>query len=134
MIYIASALDNWKRVADLRDKFQQLGINMSYDWTQHGADEVPEEAAVEYAIAELNGVKSASCVLLVTPGNRGTHWEAGYAYALNIPIIVLCDDRYIAHSTYNLPGVRKVFSEVEAINIIQGIESNYGFTEVHARS
>lgn len=124
MIYIASALDNWRRVRSIRDKFSDTGISLSYDWSKHGEDEVPESEAILFARAELDGIKKSSCLLLITPGNRGTHWESGYAYALGIPIIMLCDDRYVEHSVYCLPGVTKYFTEEEAIEAVRRIDSN----------
>lgn len=106
-LYIASSLRNKERVLAIRDKFLAVGVGLTYDWAGlHG--EVHDTAAlVNIALAELEGVKAAKCVLVVTPGRLGTYFEFGVAYALEKPIVLLFEEPPpFPVSFHNLPNVR----------------------------
>lgn len=119
-IYIASKLDNYERVVDLRDKFSARGVELSYDWTPHATVKPDDLKAV--ALAEFKGVREADCLLLVSPGGKGTHFELGVACSFNIPTALLLDrhDGY-SPSFYSLIDDSWVFyDEASAIDFIVG--------------
>ncbi len=81
--YIASGLDNFKQVQELRDILNARGWEHTYDWTLHGA--VYREGAErlrEVAEKEVEGVYMAEVVIVILPGGRGTHLELGAAVGL----------------------------------------------------
>lgn len=127
-LYIASSLLNKERVQSIRDKFLNKGISISYDWTAHGfvedLDELPNIAE-----KELDGVREASCILMVLPARNGSHFEFGYAIALNKPVIILNDqDDYVPTSFHFLDSekynihIKK--NEDDAIDFVINILTN----------
>lgn len=94
-VYIASTLSNGERVAKLRDKLQNLGIEITYDWTAHGMVLEPSDLD-EIAAQELQGVIDADHLFVVLPGGKGTHVELGAMIAMHLdkyefPITILHD-------------------------------------------
>jgi hypothetical protein len=91
-IYIASSLENWSRVRGLWDTLKQYDIFPTYDWTAHGKSIFEDgNTIIEGKIKsqgdlgkigwdELVGVLEAEYLLVVLPGERGTHVELGAAY------------------------------------------------------
>lgn len=126
-IYIASTLSNAPRVRDLRDKFKLHQIGLSYDWTSHRngelyvPDDQPEEKRLT-AEREVRGVFESKAVLVVLPGERGTHFEFGLAFALQKPVIILAD-KHVGYSPafHFLSDVVKVIDEMEAITMVIAI-------------
>jgi nucleoside 2-deoxyribosyltransferase len=101
-LYIASSLLNKERVQSIRDKFLNRNIPISYDWTIHGFVE-DLNILPKIAEEELDGVKQADCVLMILPARNGSHFEFGYAVALNKPVVILNDqDDYIPTSFHFL--------------------------------
>lgn len=126
MIYIASSLKNAARVQQLRDKLKAAGIDLSYDWTIHNYidDDDPQKGII--AKKELEGIHSASCILVVLPGGHGTHFEFGYAYALYKPIILLINQEQESRSPsfYFLDNIFKTTDEQEALQRVMMHESH----------
>lgn len=94
-VYIASTLSNAERVAKLRDRLQNLGIEITYDWTSHGMVLEPGDLD-EIAAQELQGVIDADHLFVVLPGGKGTHVELGAMIAMHLdkyefPITILHD-------------------------------------------
>ncbi len=123
-IYIASTLTNAPRVRDLRDKFKAHQIGLSYDWTSHHGGElyVPDDKPEEKQLTaerEVRGVFEAKAILVVLPGERGTHFEFGLAFALQKPVVILAD-KHVGYSPafHFLSDVMKVTNELEAIMAI----------------
>lgn len=103
--YIASKLENEKEVRKLAAILKSWGHRHTYDWTAHGAvyrdDAKPEEnaqACAEVAEKEMNGVRTADVVIVLTPGGRGTHAELGMALALGKRVIMAGLERHLAGS------------------------------------
>lgn len=121
-IYIASGLGNADRVRALRDQFARHGVSLTFDWTEGGFRSTPEEAA-KVAQQEVAGVTSAACLLLVLPGGRGSHFEAGIALHAGIPIVLLHDhpsgERLLAF--HHLPELIKCSEECDAISAVLDI-------------
>lgn len=120
-VYIASTLSNSVRVQKLGKRLRDLGIEITYDWTTHNngvpyvSDDQPEHKRIigEY---ELKGVFDADCVLVVMPGGSGTHFEFGFAYALQKRIVLLLDEHKGQSPSFHFMNeVARVFSEEEAI-------------------
>jgi len=97
-VYIASTLSNAERVSALAIALWQAGqargldITITYDWTPGGyvPDDQPDLKR-SVAIKELLGVLNAHVLLVVMPGERGSHFEFGVAYAVQKPIVLLLD-------------------------------------------
>lgn len=80
--YIASGLTNFARVREAAAALKALGHEQSYDWTKHG--DVRKEGGErlgQVAINESSAVMGSQLVLLLLPGERGTHTELGMAIA-----------------------------------------------------
>lgn len=97
--YVATGLANHEKAARVRDLLCTLGHYITEDWTIAGISDpldprLSEEEAFEKAKgpkdiiegdlaaageADLTGVTSADCVIVVLPGGRGTHTELGIA-------------------------------------------------------
>jgi nucleoside 2-deoxyribosyltransferase len=128
-VYIASTLANWERVRRIRDKLIEAGIEITYDWTLHGAafysadgtlntsTTKTEEELEQAAISESKGVIDAHAILAVMPGGRGTHFELGVAFILNTPAIILMDQENADRPTsfHYLPSTTRHMIEDEAI-------------------
>jgi hypothetical protein len=80
--YIASSLDNAGQVRQLAETLKAAGWTHTYDWTVHGSVAGQgEQAFVDTATAEVEGVRWADVVVVLLPGGRGTHVELGIALA-----------------------------------------------------
>jgi hypothetical protein len=91
-IYIASSLENFQKVQEVRDALTAYGHILTYDWTLHG--DVRGQCGVrlrEVAEAEINGVREADLVVVLLPGGRGTHAELGMANALGKQVLLVSD-------------------------------------------
>ena len=91
-VYIASSLNNKDRFRQLRNQLIERGINITYDWTSHGFVD-DESELINIALAEVKGVGDSDCVLMITPARKGSHFEFGYAYAKNIPVVILIEEK-----------------------------------------
>lgn len=78
--YIASGLENFAKVKELKAVLDARGWEHTYDWTAHGAV-WPEggERLSQVSEAEIEGVNEAEVVIVLLPGGRGTHTELGMA-------------------------------------------------------
>jgi len=94
--YIASKLENYEQVQDLAELLKNFGWEHTYDWTVHGSiKETNMETLKSVGQKEIDGVKNADIVIVLTPQGRGTHVELGIAIALNkIVYIYHADDKY----------------------------------------
>ena len=131
MLYIASGLQNRARIIDLIDKFESLGISISYNWCSHGqVFNLDQLRAI--AQNEINGVLNAKCILVVMPGGRGTHYEMGVAWAMKKPIVMLIEDinKHQWTSFHMLPEIIIVHTEDEAISLVEKILKD-GFTHLN---
>lgn len=129
-VYIASTLSNWKRIRSLRDQLANRGIELTYDWTQWGKDIYgsgtkvrpagikSDEQLVKTAMKEVNGVQDADAILLVLPGERGSHFELAIAWAARKPIIILTDGETAPRPTsfHYLPRIERTDNEQVAID------------------
>lgn len=121
-IYIAGSLKNKNKVLELRDRLEECGIWLTYDWA--GIIKKNEELGIkegekdweDIVKKEQVGVKSAEALLFVCPGGRGSHVELGMAYVYGIPIVLIEDDNPVAF--YMLPGIERFKNEDDAIKRI----------------
>ncbi len=150
-IYIASSLANWARVRGLWEKLAKLhGIYPTYDWTEFGEaiygdgdTIIPEGIKSQGDLGkigwdELVGVLEAEYLLVVLPGERGTHVELGAFYARHLrsdyfnginaeqdlPITILMGNDTAKRPTsfHYMRGIKRTESEDEAIdNIINHV-------------
>jgi len=127
-VYIASSLNNKDRVRQLRDQLTKRGITITYDWTLHGFCD-DESELINIALAEIKGVDDSDCILMVTPARKGSHFEFGYAYAKNIPVVILMEEEdYVPTSFHYLtdendPIVFKTCDSFEAIEKVIELSS-----------
>ena len=120
--YIASKLENHEQVQSLAKQLKNLGWEHTYDWTIHGSiKETDVETLKSVGQEELNGVKSADIVIVLTPQGRGTHVELGIAVALNKTVYIYhiddtyfkCDDNTSAF--YWIPNVKHFTGSIEEL-------------------
>jgi len=93
--YIASRLKNKKAVQCLSSKLKFAGWSHTYDWTLNIEEEkgsLDSDLLKSIGINELDGVKNADIVVILTPQGGGTHTELGMAIALNKEIYICHDD------------------------------------------
>jgi len=119
-VYLATSLHNSARAQALIRKLSGLGINITYDWTQHGQVHTEEEL-LAYGLAEERGVQQADLLLFVTPARNGSHIEFGIARALGKPIVMLMEEPTELKTFYFLPGVVRCSTEDEAMVCISTI-------------
>lgn len=120
--YIASKLENHVQVRCLAQILENHGWTHTYDWTSEVlVKDTDIETLKRIGEKELNGVKQADVVIILTPQGRGTHTEFGIALALN-KIICLChkDDTYFkcddnTSSFYWLPKVNHLIGDTDHI-------------------
>lgn len=78
--YIATKLENHAAHNQLRDKLDELGHEITYDWTTYGpVYKSGLEVIGQVAGHEAAGVIAADVVIMLWPGGRGTHVELGIA-------------------------------------------------------
>lgn len=94
--YIASKLENCEKVKHLAKLLKEIGWEHTYDWTTHDlSKETDMETLKSIGQEELDAVKNADVVIVLTPQGRGTHVELGMAIALNKTIYISHeDDKY----------------------------------------
>ncbi|MGI6665127.1 MAG: nucleoside 2-deoxyribosyltransferase [Christensenellaceae bacterium] len=120
--YIASKLKNHKQVQYLAQKLKAAGWHQTFDWTNYlSAKPMDERSFMSLGQKEVDGVKNADVVIVLTPQGRGTHVELGMAIALG-KIIYLChtDDAYFkcdnnTSSFYWLPQVKQLIGTIAEI-------------------
>jgi len=113
-VYIATRLHNAARAQEIKEKLYALGIEITYDWTKHG-QVYSEEELRAFGEEEENGVRTCDVLLMIFPGGCGSHWEAGLARGLNIPIVLLMEKEVEQKTFYYLDGVHQTKTEDEAI-------------------
>jgi len=123
--FIASKLENETRVGELAQILKSWGLKQTHDWTEHGNVRGQGEKAMRFvAVKEACGVLDAQLVIVLLPGEKGTHTELGMAIASGKTVIIhsesLADfdlDETKPCSFYWLPGIYRVcspFSELPA--------------------
>lgn len=126
-IYIASGLKNYKRVLELRDKFAEHGITLTYDWAEsyrHHIENIvetgvaQEENLQEIAENEYKGVVDCDLFFMMCPAGRGGHFELGVAYAHKKPIVICYEDHYEPIAFYMLPEICGFHSEDNAVDYV----------------
>lgn len=125
-IYVASSLENWQTIRNYIGRINKSGHTITYDWTTHGEMYEKREPMVAPSLRtaaskELDGVCAADYLLLVLPGGCGTHFEFGVAYSLGkqIFIIDLGSSKFRKVSFHYLPGITRVGSLIEFIELIK---------------
>lgn len=123
--YIASGLENYEQVRELKYQLDRRGWRHTFDWTrQDGSNNgsmsgAPLEMQAAAALREEHGVASCDVFILLLPGKFGTHWELGAATVLRKRVFVAtCDaPRFLAPAApnrcmfYHHPGVVHIVDE-----------------------
>lgn len=125
-IYVASGLNNYQQVLNIRDKFAEHGVTLTYDWAETYRRHVNEleqgneqkENLHEIAAKEYEGVVNCDVFLMLCPAGRGGHFELGTAYAHKKPIVISCEDNYDPIAFYTLPGITCFHSEENAFDFV----------------
>lgn len=80
--YIATSTARCPAHNRLRDLLNELGHEITYDWTTHGSvRETTTERLAQVARAELEAIREADFVVVLLPGGKGTHTELGFSLA-----------------------------------------------------
>lgn len=91
--YIATSLLRADAHHIVRDALQNLGHELSYDWTSHGSvKSVSKERLREVATLELGGIAKSDFVVVLLPGGHGTHLELGFALAKGKKVFLHTED------------------------------------------
>lgn len=113
--YIATSLLREAAHHVVRDALQNLGHEISYDWTSHGSvKSVSKERLEEVAVLELAGIAEADFVVVLLPGGKGTHLELGFALAKEKPIFLHTEDPLLfelgpqTNAFYHHPGITRL--------------------------
>lgn len=126
-VYVATTLSNAPAAKSVIAHLREMGQEVTYDWTAHGAvGHAGVETLRRVSAAEKKGVRDADVVVILLCGLhdpvndgrpilRGTHWEGGYADALDKMIILFdpqgfpVDDRtcafYWGENCFRVGGV-----------------------------
>lgn len=117
-IYIASSLHNSERVKQLMQLFISYGVEISYDWTQHGQVFTKNELK-QIGELETNGVFDADVLFFLQPGRAGAHIELGIMLALiklghKKHIIMVEEDEVEQKTFYHLDYITKFDNLEEA--------------------
>ena len=114
--YIASRLENEVRVQELADLLKAWGLEHTHNWTEHGNVRGRGEDMMRVvAVKETCGTLEADLVIVLMPGEKGTHTELGMAIARGKNVIIHSEnpedfdlDATKPCSFYWLPGVQRV--------------------------
>jgi nucleoside 2-deoxyribosyltransferase len=122
-IYVASAFENKHMVRQVYWLLGQWGHEVTYDWTRH---EPTEDRLLrqKYALADIMGVQEADALLLLQPGNSGTHVELGAALSYGLPVAIVGENERNS-IFYDMPGVRKFKTAVEALFWLEDVCLNH---------
>ena len=117
-IYVASSLDNAKRISEIVQILKDAGYEITYDWTTHGRVENQEQLQ-QIAKGEYDGVKDCDVFIMVHPARFGSHFEFGAAYALGKRIMILEESEIEElKSFYFLSGIERFKSIQDILNNI----------------
>lgn len=92
-VYLAASFNQQKRIAQLSQQLEELGIQVTNRWQEEPAG-IPESEYRGYGERDLESVRLADVLVVLTdrPSTTGGyHFECGYAYALKKPILVVGD-------------------------------------------
>ena len=112
-VYVGTSLLNIDNAKRIINRFQKVGVNITYNWTAHG-QVFNEIELCKYGIEEMNGVKNADLFFMLQPGRAGTHVELGLALAYSKPIVIVTNDKIELKTFYFVPNVFQFYSEDEA--------------------
>lgn len=95
-VYVASAFDDHARTRAAQKALRDAGITITHDWTQYvevyPTDDAPDADRAVHAKEDLDGVRAADVVLVLTPEDKsrgaGVWIEMGAALALDIPVVI----------------------------------------------
>lgn len=89
-VYIASGVKNSNRVGIVRELCEKHGIEITFDWEAAGpVDTNDQEAIIDRAVADYEGVQRADVLIALMPGGPGTHFEMGVAMGQGTPIFLV---------------------------------------------
>lgn len=90
--YVSTALRNAAqagRLAEALESRESRGHELTNGWMRRAAEEGADIAGMAgIAAAEMDGVMEADAVMVVLPGERGTHAELGMALAAGKPVVL----------------------------------------------
>lgn len=95
-VYVASAFQDFERTRAAHKALRDAGITVTHDWTQYVErypnDDAPDAEKPVHAKEDVDGVRSADVVLVLTPEDKtrgaGVWIEMGAALALDIPVVI----------------------------------------------
>ncbi len=91
--YIATSTARAAAHNQVRDALNELGHEITYDWTSHGSVRETSQARLqEVAHAEFQAILDADFVVVLLPGGKGTHAELGFAIAAKKGVFIHSED------------------------------------------
>lgn len=91
--YISTGWQDRQRARTLAGILTSWGHKQTYDWTH--TDELGTLRFPEIAETEIDAVARADVLIVLLPGERGTHTELGAALALDKPVILWMGDTLV---------------------------------------
>lgn len=116
-LYVGSSLRNAKRAREVMDRFEQEGVQITYDWTPHG-QVYSEEDLTRIGNLEADGVRTCDVFLMVFPGRNGAHFECGMAYMAGKHVVLLEEVEVERKSLYYLDGIVRIPDLEQAVKHI----------------
>lgn len=112
-IYIAASFEQREEVRSLYKKLIEAGHKITADWTQHKelaqieSEEERRQLKVDYAIEDVDGVKTATVYALLIGDRKstGAHIELGIALGADIGRICLIGNPDESQLFYSHPSV-----------------------------
>jgi nucleoside 2-deoxyribosyltransferase len=117
-VYVGSSLHNAQRVREVQQRFRDVGIDITYDWTTHG--QIFDEALLaEVGELEEKGVRDCDVFFMLHPARNGTHYEMGLAKGLNKLIVMVAEQEVEKKTFYYTSGIVKFTNLDEAIEFVK---------------
>lgn len=105
--YIATAFERKVDHNVIRDALCKAGHLITHDWTPTGLD-ANIDLWASIAVADIRGVLDADVLIVLLPGQRGTHAEMGAALAAGIPVVIIAPRAGdLDHPFYFHPGITR---------------------------
>jgi hypothetical protein len=124
-IYIAGKFNEKQQIREHMNKLEELGHNITHDWTSFETTKTGNEKMAESAVKDLHGVLNADCLVCIMTdpdyAYRGTFSEIGAGLATNKIIIIINDDSdaYCTSNVfYHHPSIFHVKTWSEALLLL----------------
>jgi nucleoside 2-deoxyribosyltransferase len=127
-LYLAGRFSRLPELNEYRLQLQVEGIDVTsrwllggHEWVGTPDEEIPLERLASFAQNDLDDINASDLIVCFTeparsgPARGGRHFEAGYAYALGKPILVVGD---VENIFYALPSIMHCPTWLDAFHFL----------------